>query len=784
MRLTLFIGPTEKAAARLRNILQQQKGALLKQGVLAPDWNHVRLYAACAAPDAVGLLRYRRGLDSALIGATLRDEFHALIPRDLAESRADHVVLSAAQLGNLLSRPEELTRLRDLLSPYFDDIRIIAHLEEQARLLTAHYSFAVTEGRRHPLTQELALAERGNWWQGALEPAEDAPDFGLFSDVQNPPFWLDYQTLHSHWADAFGAEKVQFRPLDLPHLLSKDGAREVSDSLDLITPLGSVDPGRALAPLPAPWLARMRAFNDVLIRYLQVHDLSCPRSTWTQMLQALQIGGAAIAPGSLAPISDHFARDNAALITRYPALAAALTPDRPEPLWTEANPERGFRATQYLAAFAHRIRTTATPLAQKRAEAEMARQSAAKFEAMLSDPAASEDARAANAQLLNRVKVNHEMILSSPFRPHNDTAPEGEDQPAPAYTTVPPRQLPPGNSGNVIVGCMKNEAPYILEWVAYHRAVGFDNFLIYTNDCTDGTDAVLGRLQDMGILQHRNNNDWKGNSPQQHALNQALKEPLIRDAEWIAHIDVDEFVNIRTGNGTLNDFFAAAPKATNIAMTWRLFGHNGVTALSGAPVIGQFDHCAPSFCPKPHTAWGFKTMFRNIGAYEKLSCHRPNKLDDAQAERVKWVNGSGRDMTRDALRNGWRSSKSNIGYDLLQLNHYALRSADSFLVKRQRGRALHVDRSIGINYWFRMDWNDHQDVSIQRNLPRLHTEMARLLADDPLRAHHEAGLAWHRAKAEELHQTPEFRDLYRQALNVKLSATERVAYALALDMES
>ena len=53
MRLTLFIGPTERAAARLRNILQQQKNALLKEGVLAADWNHVRLYAACAAPEAV-----------------------------------------------------------------------------------------------------------------------------------------------------------------------------------------------------------------------------------------------------------------------------------------------------------------------------------------------------------------------------------------------------------------------------------------------------------------------------------------------------------------------------------------------------------------------------------------------------------------------------------------------------------------------------------------------------------------------------------------------------------
>jgi len=62
--------------------------------------------------------------------------------------------------------------------------------------------------------------------------------------------------------------------------------------------------------------------------------------------------------------------------------------------------------------------------------------------------------------------------------------------------------------------------------------------------------------------------------------------------------------------------------------------------------------------------------------------------------------------------------------------------------------------------------------------------MDRLLADEQLRTDHQAGLAWHRAKAEELHQIPEFRDLYRQALNTKLSATERVAYALALDMES
>jgi len=784
MRLTLLIGPTEKGAARLRNILQQRREALLKQGILAADWNHVRLYAACADPEAVGLLRYRRGLDSPLVGATLREEFAALIPRELAETRARHVVLSAAQLGNLLPQPAEIERLQALLTPYFDDIQIVAHLDEQARLLAAHYAFAVTEGRRHTLDQELALAGRGSWWQNALNGAENEPDFGLFPDVQRPPFWLDFNALYETWAKVFGLNNVTFRPLNLSHLTSENGAAELDSLLGLDTPLGTVDPGRLIGPISEPWLARMRQFNDVLIRYLQVHDISCPRSTWSQMLQALQIEGAALSPDSLAPISDHFTAQNAELTARFPALEQALAPDPPAPTWAEPDPGFGFRATQYLTAFAHRIRSTSTPLAQKRADAAQAERSAAKFEAMLLRPDAPGDEHAANVQLLNRIKVNHEIILRSPFRPHNYATLDGEDKPAPPFTPAPPREVAPGSSGNVIVGCMKNESPYIIEWVAYHRAIGFDNFLVYTNGCTDGTDTLLNRLQDMGVLEHRNNDDWKGNSPQQHALNRSLDEPLIRNADWIAHIDVDEFVNVRTGNGTLADFFAAVPDATNIAMTWRLFGHNGVTSLTDTPVIEQFDSAAPSFCPKPHTAWGYKTLFRNIGAYRKISCHRPNKLDEAAAPQIKWVNGSGRDMTKDALNNGWRSSKSNIGYDLLQLNHYALRSVESFLIKRQRGRALHVDRSIGLNYWVRMDWNDYRDVSIQRNLPRLRAEMGQLLADEQLRALHEAGLAWHRAKAAELLKTPEFRDLYRQSLAIDLTATERVAYALALDMES
>ena len=217
---------------------------------------------------------------------------------------------------------------------------------------------------------------------------------------------------------------------------------------------------------------------------------------------------------------------------------------------------------------------------------------------------------------------------------------------------------------------------------------------------------------------------------------------------------------------------------------WRMFGHNGVTRLEDRFVIEQFDACAPKFCPKPHTAWGFKTMVRNIGAYSKLSCHRPNKLVPEMADRVLWVNGSGKPMGDDVKQNGWRNSQRSIGYDLLQLNHYALRSAESFLVKRQRGRALHVDRSIGLNYWIRMDWNDTRDITVKRNIPRVRAEYERLLADPVLRDWHNKALDWHRAKAAELHGIEEFRELYEQAITLELTETERVAYALALDMES
>ena len=327
-----------------------------------------------------------------------------------------------------------------------------------------------------------------------------------------------------------------------------------------------------------------------------------------------------------------------------------------------------------------------------------------------------------------------------------------------------------------IVTTMKNEGPFILEWLAYHRAIGVDDFLIYTNDCTDGTDAFLDLLQAKGLVQHRDNpfRQMPGLKPQHAALQAAEAEPVVQNCGWAVCMDVDEFINIRVGDGTLRSLYAAMGAANMIALTWRMFGNADVTDYEDRLVIRQFPLAAPELIRKPHQAWGFKTLFRNIDIYKKLGVHRPKGLKPDLWDQVNWLNGSGRPMPRAIVRNGWRSSTETYGYDWVSLNHYACRSAESFLVKRDRGRVNHVDRDQGLNYWFRMNHNAVEERSIQRMVPALQAERDRLIADPQIKAAHAACVAAHRARIAELRARPEQNALYAELTGARMRALSRM----------
>lgn len=63
-----------------------------------------------------------------------------------------------------------------------------------------------------------------------------------------------------------------------------------------------------------------------------------------------------------------------------------------------------------------------------------------------------------------------------------------------------PLPEPISNDNILILTSMKNEAPFILEWIAYHKAIGAKHFLVYTNDCSDNTNEILDRLAELGLV--------------------------------------------------------------------------------------------------------------------------------------------------------------------------------------------------------------------------------------------------------------------------------------------
>ena len=51
----------------------------------------------------------------------------------------------------------------------------------------------------------------------------------------------------------------------------------------------------------------------------------------------------------------------------------------------------------------------------------------------------------------------------------------------------------------------KNEGAFLLEWIAYHKLIGFTDIVILSNDCEDGSAIMLDHLSKPGEITHVRN---------------------------------------------------------------------------------------------------------------------------------------------------------------------------------------------------------------------------------------------------------------------------------------
>ena len=313
--------------------------------------------------------------------------------------------------------------------------------------------------------------------------------------------------------------------------------------------------------------------------------------------------------------------------------------------------------------------------------------------------------------------------------------------------------------------CQRNEGAFLLDWIAHHQAVGFSDFLIYSNDCQDGSDALLDRLAARGLVQHaRNDGPHDAAGIQFTALKAAADHPLTRAADWILPLDIDEFVNIHVGDRSLTAPLAALPEATAITPTWRLFGNAGAVHYADIPVPEQFTRAAPALLAWPWRAGMFKTLYANDGTYRKPGVHRPRDPDPARIAAARWYDGSGRALPDDFRSKRIFSPFNRDNYALVQLNHYPLGAMESFVLKADRGRAVHADHLLGLDYWVERNFNTESDPSILALAPQVAARRAALMADAATAALHAQAVAWRQARFTALMQQEPYRALLGRLL--------------------
>ena len=312
------------------------------------------------------------------------------------------------------------------------------------------------------------------------------------------------------------------------------------------------------------------------------------------------------------------------------------------------------------------------------------------------------------------------------------------------------------------VSMMKDEGPYLIEWVAHHLAVGFTDLVVYTNDCSDGTDDMLIRLEELGLAHHRRNVIPEGQRPQPSALNHAEIEPVVVQSDWVMVFDADEFLSIKYGDGRLDGLIGAARAqgANGIVVTWRIFGSGGVVEWSRAPVSEQYLMAAPESWNK---GWGVKTLFTYDHEYWKLGIHRPKMknrhIQTDFPDSVKWLTGSGEVMEDYFKFRGWRSITRTVGYDWVQLNHYAVKSVDSYAIRKMRGNVNNKADKYNSDYWSLQDRNEVRDETMMRYSAERGRIMLQLLEDPVLSRLHHAAIARAEARLEEIRPTEAYAGL-------------------------
>jgi len=242
-----------------------------------------------------------------------------------------------------------------------------------------------------------------------------------------------------------------------------------------------------------------------------------------------------------------------------------------------------------------------------------------------------------------------------------------------------------------VVAIFRQEAPFLDEWLEFHRAMGVGHFYLYNNFSLDDFRVVLAPWIERGLVTLR---DWPVQTGQLAAYRHCVKHHAM-DAQWMAFIDIDEFLFSPAGRN-LVDVLRPYRDLPGLFLDSPFFGSAGHAQRPPRPIGASFTKRAP---------------LRKITA---KSIANPRWIYAIRNVHIfKYFRGEALNMSRESLEN--RVPR----LDSLRLNHYWSRSLADLTDKIARGDASTPDmRDPQWHFDFERELNAEEDLSIVPVLKR------------------------------------------------------------------
>jgi hypothetical protein len=210
----------------------------------------------------------------------------------------------------------------------------------------------------------------------------------------------------------------------------------------------------------------------------------------------------------------------------------------------------------------------------------------------------------------------------------------------------------------------QDEAPYMREWIEFHRLMGVERFFLYDHYSSDDHRAALAPYIEEGIVVHY---DWPVDPGQAQATAHCLEHHR-DDSRWIAFIDLDEFLFSPTGK-KLPEVLAGYEQYPGVVVNVAVFGTSGHEKPPDGLVIENYLQRTDN---------------------PDVNGHKKSIVDPARVVRNRgglWDFSEGESVNENMQPADGRVDPSSVSFSRLRINHYHTRSATEYERKVAKPRA-------------------------------------------------------------------------------------------------